>query len=111
MIQSMTKKEREDPDSVDGSRRRRIARGSGAQPEDVARLVKGFTHAREFAKKMTGMSMGSRMKMAQAMSHMDMAKLAPGGAGALPRVSSQQPKSRLSPEQKRRLREKRLRGK
>jgi signal recognition particle subunit SRP54 len=110
IIQSMTKKEREDPDVVDGSRRRRIARGSGAQAEDVARLIKGFDHARDFAKKMTGLSMGSRMKMAQAMSQFDMSKLGPGG-GALPRVSAQQPKSRLSPEQKRRLREKRLRGK
>ena len=111
IIQSMTKKEREDPDGVDGSRRRRIAKGSGTQAEDVARLIKGFSHARDFAKKMTGMSMGSRMKMAQAMSQFDMSKLAPGGAGALPRPSTQQAKSRLSPEQKRKLREKRLRGK
>jgi signal recognition particle subunit SRP54 len=111
IIQSMTKNEREDPDVVDGSRRRRIARGSGTQAEDVARLIKGFGHARDFAKKMTGMSMGSRMKMAQAMSQFDMSRLAPGGAGALPRVSAQQSKSRLTPEQKRRLRQKRLRGK
>jgi signal recognition particle subunit SRP54 len=111
IIQSMTRKEREEPDGVDGSRRRRIARGSGTQTEDVARLIKGFSHARDFAKRMTGMSLGSRAKMAQAMSHMDMNKLAPGGAGSLPRMSAQQSKSRLSPEQKRRLREKRLRGK
>jgi signal recognition particle subunit SRP54 len=111
IIQSMTKREREEPDEVDGSRRRRIAKGSGTQAEDVARLIKGFSHARDFAKKMTGMSMGSRMKMAQAMSQFDMSKLAPGGAGALPRPSMQQAKSRLSPEQKRKLREKRLRGK
>jgi len=52
--------------------------------------------------------MGSRMKMAQAMSQFDMGKVAPQG---LPKISAQQPKSRLSPEQKRRLREKRLRGK
>ncbi len=112
IIQSMTKKEREEPDEVDGSRRRRIAKGSGTQAEDVARLIKGFGHAREFAKKMTGMSMGSRMKMAQAMSQFDMGKLAPGGsAGALARSTAQQPKSRLTPEQKRKLRAKRLRGK
>jgi signal recognition particle subunit SRP54 len=111
IIQSMTKKERETPEQCDGSRRRRIAKGSGTQAEDVARLIKGFGHAREFAKKMSGMSLGSRAKMAQAMSQYDMSKLAPGGGAGLPRLSAQQPKSRLSPEQKRRLREKRLRGK
>ena len=111
IIQSMTKRERAEPDEVDGSRRRRIAKGSGTQAEDVARLIKGFGHARDFAKKMTGMSMGSRMKMAQAMSQFDMSKLAPGGGAGLPRPSAQQAKSRLSPEQKRKLREKRLRGK
>ncbi|HVT81454.1 MAG TPA: signal recognition particle protein [Phycisphaerae bacterium] len=112
IIQSMTKKERENPDGIDGSRRRRIARGAGTQAEDVAKLIKGFSNARDFAKKMSGMSMGARLKMAQAMSQFDMSKLAPGGAaGGLPRVSTQQPKSRLTPEQKRKLRDKRLRGK
>ena len=110
IIQSMNRRERENPDVVDGSRRRSIAQGSGVQTEDVSKLIKGFSHARDFAKKMSGMSMGSRMKMAQAMSQFDMSKLAPGGA-ALGRSSAQQPKSRLSPEQKRKLREKRLRGK
>jgi signal recognition particle subunit SRP54 len=110
IISSMTRKEREDPDLMDGSRRRRIARGSGTQAEDVARLVKGFSAARDMAKKMSGMSMGSRMKMAQAMSSMDMSKLAPGG---LPRLGggASQKQSKLSPEQKKKLRQKRLRGK
>ena len=108
IIQSMSRKEREDPEIMDGSRRRRIARGSGTQPEDVAKLVKGFMSSREMVKKMSGMSMGSRMKMAQAMSQFDVSKLAPGG---LPKIGgTQQQKSRLSPEQKRKLREKRLRG-
>ncbi|HEY4330518.1 MAG TPA: signal recognition particle protein [Phycisphaerae bacterium] len=112
IIQSMTRKERENPDVLDGSRRRRVARGSGTEAEDVSKLVKGFMHAREFAKKMTGMSMGSRAKMAQAMAQFDMSKLAPGGGAGLPKATStQQQKSRLSPEQKKKLRQKRLRGK
>jgi signal recognition particle subunit SRP54 len=111
IIQSMTRNEREDPDLIDGSRRRRVARGSGTQAEDVARLIKGFSHARDFAKKMTGLSMGSRMKMAQAMSQTDMSRMAPGGLAGMPRPNSQLPKSRLTPEQKRKLRQKRLRGK
>jgi signal recognition particle subunit SRP54 len=109
IIQSMNRKERENADMIDGSRRRRIARGSGTQPEDVSRLIKGFTAARDMAKKMSGLSMGSRMKMAQAMSQFDMSKLAPGG---MPKLSAAQPeRSRLTPEQKRKLRQKRLRGK
>jgi signal recognition particle subunit SRP54 len=110
IIQSMNRKERENPEQMDGSRRRRIAKGSGVQAEDVAKLVKGFLASRDMIKKMTGMSMGSRAKMAQAMSQFDVSKLAPGG---MPKLGggTQQPKSRLSPEQKRKLREKRLRGK
>jgi len=105
----MARKERENPDVVDGSRRRRIARGSGTQAEDVSRLIKGFSAARDMAKRMSGLSMGSRLKMAQAMSQFDMSKLAPGG---LPKISAPQPeRSRLTPEQKRKLRQKRLRGK
>ena len=110
IISSMTRKERENPDVMDGGRRRRIARGSGTQAEDVARLVKGFTAAREMAKKMSGMSMGTRMKMAQAMSSMDMSKMAPGGMPNFGGGATQKA-SRLSPEQKRKLRQKRLRGK
>jgi len=111
IIQSMTKRERESPDGVDGSRRRRIARGSGTQAEDVSHLIKGFSAARDMAKKMSGLSMGSRLKMAQAMSQLDMGKLAGAGAALPKATSTQQAKSRLSPEQKRKLREKRLRGK
>ena len=49
--------------------------------------------------------------MAQAMSQLDMGKLAGAGAALPKATSTQQAKSRLSPEQKRKLREKRLRGK
>jgi signal recognition particle subunit SRP54 len=99
------------PEVIDGSRRRRIARGSGTQAEDVSHLIKGFSHAREMAKKMSGLSMGSRLKMAQAMSQFDMSKIAPGGMPKLGGGGGGQQKSKLSPEQKRKLREKRLRGK
>ncbi len=109
IIQSMNRKERDNPDVIDGSRRRRIARGSGVEAEDVSRLVKGFMASREMAKKMSGLSMGSRMKMAQAMSQFDMTKLIPG---QMPKLHAEtQQKSRLTPEQKRKLRQKRLRGK
>ncbi len=110
IIQSMNRREREAPEVVDGSRRRRIARGAGVKPEDVSHLIKGFSAARDMAKKMAGLSMGSRMKMAQAMSQFDMSKLVPGQMPKLGGGGSEM-KSRLTPEQKRKLRQKRLRGK
>ncbi|HTV46967.1 MAG TPA: signal recognition particle protein [Phycisphaerae bacterium] len=109
IIQSMTVKEKQQPDVVDGSRRRRIARGSGTQAEDVSRLIKGFSAARDMAKKMSSMSMGSRLSMMRNLGSMDPSMLAGGdlpmGAGSLPQRSG-----RLSPEQKRRARERRRKG-
>ena len=46
IIYSMTKQERRDPDIIDGSRRRRIARGSGTTPADVNRLLKQYHEAK-----------------------------------------------------------------
>jgi signal recognition particle subunit SRP54 len=43
IISSMTKKERGNPKILNGSRRRRIARGSGTTIQDVNRLIKQFT--------------------------------------------------------------------
>ena len=40
IIHSMTPEEREDPTMIEASRRRRIARGSGTQPQDVSGMVK-----------------------------------------------------------------------
>src|SRR5690606_3696502 len=42
IINSMTPKERRHPSIIDGSRRRRIARGAGVQVQDVNRLLKQF---------------------------------------------------------------------
>lgn len=46
IVQSMTPQEREEPDLIDGSRRRRIARGSGMSREDVNLLLKQFRQMR-----------------------------------------------------------------
>jgi signal recognition particle subunit SRP54 len=43
IIGSMTKKERRHPDLLNGSRRARVARGSGTQPAEVNRLLKQYT--------------------------------------------------------------------
>jgi signal recognition particle subunit SRP54 len=54
MIQSMTSAERHDPDIIDGSRRRRIAAGSGTSVPDVNRLLKEFGQARVLGKQLSG---------------------------------------------------------
>lgn len=55
IIQSMTKKERRDPTIINGSRRKRIADGSGTRVQDVNRLIKQFMDARKMMKRVQGM--------------------------------------------------------
>jgi signal recognition particle subunit SRP54 len=52
MIQSMTPQERRRPEVIDGSRRRRIARGSGTTVTDVNRLLKDFLMMRRMMSQM-----------------------------------------------------------
>ncbi|MCX7994192.1 MAG: signal recognition particle protein [candidate division WOR-3 bacterium] len=52
IINSMTVKERQHPEIIDGSRRRRIALGSGTTVADVNQLLKQFFYARDLLKKM-----------------------------------------------------------
>jgi signal recognition particle subunit SRP54 len=47
IIYSMTLKERANPDIIDGSRRRRIAAGSGTEPADINRVIKQFREAKK----------------------------------------------------------------
>lgn len=60
IINSMTPQERRFPDIIKGSRKRRIAAGSGNQIQDVNRLLKQFDQAQKMMKKMKG---GGLMKM------------------------------------------------
>lgn len=55
IIQSMTKKERENPDIIDSSRKRRIAQGSGTTVQDVNKLLKQFKETRKMMKKFADM--------------------------------------------------------
>ena len=55
MIRSMTPAERIDPGLIDGSRRLRIATGSGTTPNDVSMLVKQFSDMQRMMKRMGGM--------------------------------------------------------
>jgi signal recognition particle subunit SRP54 len=53
IIQSMTPFERENPDSINPSRRTRIANGSGTKIEEVNRLIKQFEDMRKVMKQMS----------------------------------------------------------
>ena len=50
----MTPKERRKPDIIGGSRKRRIAAGSGTSVMEVNRLLKQFEESRKMMKQMTG---------------------------------------------------------
>jgi signal recognition particle subunit SRP54 len=54
IIDSMTPRERQEPALINGSRRKRIARGSGTSVEDVNRLLKQFVQARKMMKSFGG---------------------------------------------------------
>lgn len=68
MIDSMTVRERRDHTIINGSRKKRIARGSGTSVQDVNRLIKQFLSAKKMAKAMTGS--GGRRQLAQLMRSM-----------------------------------------
>jgi signal recognition particle subunit SRP54 len=63
MIDSMTKKERNDPDIIDAGRRRRIAAGAGVEPQEVSQFLKQFDTVRALMKQMMSMSVWQRIKM------------------------------------------------
>ena len=55
IIRSMTKKERHNPDIINGSRRKRIAAGSGTSIQDVNRVMKNFEQSKKMMKQFAGM--------------------------------------------------------
>jgi signal recognition particle subunit SRP54 len=59
IIKSMTKDERANPDAIDASRRARIAKGSGTNPNQVAMLVKQFSEMQKMMKRF-GMAGGGK---------------------------------------------------
>jgi len=73
MISSMTPKEREDPDLLSNSRKRRIAQGAGLDQMQVNRVLKQFASAAKMAKQLSGKG---GMKQMQ-----DMMRQMQGGGG------------------------------
>ena len=97
IIRSMTREERARPEIINGSRRTRIARGSGTEVADVNRLIKQFAEMQKMMKQMGGLAgrkAGKKgkppkmnpVKMAKAMKQMGSGDLSglgnlAGGAG------------------------------
>lgn len=80
IINSMTAKERQFPALIKGSRKKRIAAGSGTQIQDVNKTLKQFTQMQKMMKKMGGK--GKMAKMMRGMGGMPGGgKLPPGGLG------------------------------
>src|SRR5215212_3119022 len=63
MIDSMTAKERKNPDIIDQSRRRRIAAGAGVEPHEIKQFLAQFDQVRTLMRQMAKMSIWERMKM------------------------------------------------
>jgi signal recognition particle subunit SRP54 len=76
IVHSMTPQERRKPQTLDHSRRKRIATGSGSKPDDVNNLVKQFLTVGKLTQQLSGMSAAQKMKAVK--------DLGSGGAGMLP---------------------------
>ena len=74
IILSMTPKERENPNIIGASRKKRIANGAGVKVEDVNRLLKSFDQMKSMIKKFSGPGAGRKMKRMRGM----------GGFGGFP---------------------------
>ena len=77
IILSMTPKERENPNIIGASRKKRIAAGAGVKVEDVNRLLKSFDQMKSMIKKFSGPGAGKKLKRMRGMGGM-------GGFGGFP---------------------------
>jgi len=100
---SMNKKERKNPDLLDGSRRRRIARGAGVELNEVGQFIKQFEMSRDMMKAVGSMGLAGRMNL---MRHLMSGKLAdlgmPGGPMLKTRKSGYMEKKERNKKKKRR---------
>ena len=67
IILSMTPKERENPNIIGASRKKRIAAGSGVRVEDVNKLLKSFEQMRSLIRQFSGPGAGRKMKRLRGM--------------------------------------------
>ena len=84
IINSMTPRERTNPDTLNGSRKRRITVGSGTQIQDLNRLLKQHKQMQKVMKKMKGGNMANMMRGLGGMQGVAGGGF-PGGPGQFPR--------------------------
>jgi len=82
IINSMTMQERNNPDILNGSRRARIAKGSGSTVQDVNKLLRGFEQMRQMMKGMMGGKVPGGGRMPRGMPGMGMPGI--GGMPGMP---------------------------
>lgn len=104
IINSMTPDERRNPKLIDPSRRNRIARGSGSQPQEVNQLVKQYEFVSPLMKAMAGKGMSGRMQALRELQQSG--ALDPGNTGRLPKMKGSTGK-RLSSKERADLRKQR----
>ncbi|GEO46734.1 MULTISPECIES: signal recognition particle protein [Companilactobacillus] len=92
IVYSMTPKEREDPDLLNPSRRRRIAKGSGQSIQNVNRMIKQFKQSRDMMNKM---SKGNMAGMDQLMGNGMQGRLGKMAMHSMVRKSKKRKKKRL----------------
>ena len=80
IINSMTLRERLNPDLLNGSRKRRITQGSGTQIQDLNRLLKQHKQMQKMMKKMKGGGMANMMRGLGGLQ----GKMGPGGMSGMP---------------------------
>jgi signal recognition particle subunit SRP54 len=80
IILSMTPAERRNPDLINGSRKRRIARGSGTTPQDINQLLSSFKQSQKMMKQMMTMQQGPGSRRMRRMGGLGNL----GGMGGLP---------------------------
>ena len=80
IINSMTLRERHNPDLLNGSRKRRITQGSGTQIQDLNRLLKQHKQMQKMMKKMKGGGMANMMRGLGGLQ----SKMGPGGMPGMP---------------------------
>ena len=103
MVNSMTRRERNDLAVLNPSRTRRIAKGSGSKPDDVSRLAKQFEGMQKMMKQMAGMGALGRMQAMKQMGSMQPGMGGMPGFNPLARGSTKtvSPKDRFRKAKKR----------
>jgi signal recognition particle subunit SRP54 len=77
---SMNRKERKNPDVLDGPRRRRIAQGAGVDVKEVGQFIKQFNMSRDMMRAVGGMGMMGKLKLMKSLMGGNLASLgSPGG--------------------------------